>query len=289
MRHGSKINHLGRKTPHRKALLRNLACQLIQHKRIVTTLAKAKALRVFVEPILTKSKEDSTHQRRVVFSYLQDKEAIKELFGEVSSKIANRPGGYCRIIKLERRVGDAADMAMIELVDFNEIYNVSTSVGEEKKKTRRGRAKKTADDSETPKAPKAKAPKANSTEEVVESVEEVVAEASVSDAPIVEVAADAPATEETPMVADSSTSDDLTKIEGIGPKIAELFNNSGITTFAKLAASNAEDLKNILTEAGSNFASHDPTTWPQQSQMAAEGKMDELKAWQDELKGGKEA
>ncbi|HNB82275.1 MAG TPA: 50S ribosomal protein L17, partial [Chitinophagaceae bacterium] len=151
MRHGVKSNHLGRKTPHRKALMRNLACQLIQHKRIVTTLAKAKALRVFVEPILTKSKNDSTHQRRVVFSYLQNKEAIKELFGAVSMKIANRPGGYCRIIKLERRLGDAADMAMIELVDFNEIYTGSGVVGEEKKKTRRSRTKKAA-------APKAAAP-----------------------------------------------------------------------------------------------------------------------------------
>lgn len=144
MRHGVKNNHLGRKTPHRKALLRNLGCQLIQHKRIVTTLAKAKALRVFVEPLLTKSKEDTTHQRRVLFSYLQDKEAIKELFATVSPKIADRPGGYCRIIKLDRRIGDAADMAMIELVDFNEIYNVKSSVGEEKKKTRRGRTKKAA-------------------------------------------------------------------------------------------------------------------------------------------------
>jgi len=114
MRHGVKNNHLGRKTPHRKALLRNLAIQLIQHKRIVTTLAKAKALRVFVEPILTKAKKDDTHQRRVVFSYLQDKEAIKELFGTVSNKIGDRPGGYCRIIKLERRLGDAAHMAMID-------------------------------------------------------------------------------------------------------------------------------------------------------------------------------
>ena len=166
MRHGAKINHLGRKTPHRKALLRNLACQLIQHKRIVTTLAKAKALRIFVEPLLTKSKEDTTHQRRVLFSYLQDKEAIKELYATVSTKIADRPGGYCRIIKLDRRIGDAADMAMIELVDFNEIYNVKTVVGEEKKKTRRGRAKKVAE-TETPVAdvaPEA-APETPATEE----------------------------------------------------------------------------------------------------------------------------
>ena len=175
MRHGVKNNHLGRKTPHRKALLRNLACQLIQHKRIVTTLAKAKALRVFVEPILTKSKTDDTHQRRVVFSYLQDKEAIKELFGTVSMKIADRPGGYCRIIKLERRLGDAADMAMIELVDFNDIYNVKDVVGEDKKKTRRSRAKKPA--ATTPVAPVAKV------EEAVAETEAPAAEEAPNDAP----------------------------------------------------------------------------------------------------------
>ena len=124
MRHGVKNNHLGRTTQHRKALLRNLSIALIEHKRIVTTLAKAKALRIFIEPLLTKSKTDTTHQRRIVFSYLQNNDALKELFSVVNSKIANRPGGYTRIIKLERRLGDAADMAMIELVDFNEVYNV---------------------------------------------------------------------------------------------------------------------------------------------------------------------
>lgn len=185
MRHGAKINHLGRKTPHRKALMRNLACQLIQHKRIVTTLAKAKALRVFVEPLLTKSKEDTTHQRRVVFSYLQDKEALKELFSTVNTKIANRPGGYCRIIKLEKRVGDAADMAMIELVDFNDIYNVKATVGEEKKKTRRGRPKKVAEaktevKSEVP-APVA-AEEAPVVEDVVAEIP-VVAEDVLADVP----------------------------------------------------------------------------------------------------------
>lgn len=185
MRHGVKNNHLGRKTPHRKALLRNLACQLIQHKRIVTTLAKAKALRVFVEPILTKSKTDDTHQRRVVFSYLQDKEAIKELFGTVSMKIADRPGGYCRIIKLERRLGDAADMAMIELVDFNDIYNVKDVVGEDKKKTRRSRAKK----------PAATTPVAKVEEAVVAEAPVVEAEAPVAEAPVAEV--------ETPVVAET--------------------------------------------------------------------------------------
>lgn len=146
MRHGDKVKNLGRKKAHRDALLSNLACQLIQHKRIVTTTAKAKALRVYVEPLITKGKDNTTHQRRVVFSYLQDKEAVKELFGTVAEKIAGRPGGYTRIIKLGFRPGDNADTAMIELVDFNEIYGKGK--GEAKapaKKTRRaGGAKKKA-------------------------------------------------------------------------------------------------------------------------------------------------
>jgi large subunit ribosomal protein L17 len=202
MRHGAKINHLGRKTPHRKALMRNLACQLIQHKRIVTTLAKAKALRVFVEPLLTKSKEDTTHQRRVVFSYLQDKEALKELFSTVNTKIANRPGGYCRIIKLEKRVGDAADMAMIELVDFNEIYNAKETVGEEKKKTRRGRPKKVAE-AKTEVKTEAPAPVAVEESAVVEDVvaemPAVAEEVVVAEMPAVaeDVVAETPAADDT--------------------------------------------------------------------------------------------
>ncbi len=138
MRHGDKINNLGRKTAHRKALLSNLTCQLIEHKRITTTLAKAKALRVYAEPLINRSKVDNMNNRRVVFAKLQDKEAIKELFGVVSDKIADRPGGYTRIIKLPTRAGDAADMAMIELVDFNELYT-KDSAEKEGKKTRRSR------------------------------------------------------------------------------------------------------------------------------------------------------
>ncbi len=122
MRHGDKINNLGRTASHRNALLVNLTCQLFEHKKIVTTLAKAKALRPFVEPIITKSKENTTHQRRLVFSRLQDKAAVKELFDVISPKIASRPGGYTRVIKLGRRVGDNAELALIELVDYNEIY-----------------------------------------------------------------------------------------------------------------------------------------------------------------------
>lgn len=141
MRHGKKFNHLGRQSAHRKAMLANMACSLIEHKRINTTVAKAKALRVYVEPLITKSKEDTTHNRRVVFSYLKNKYAVTELFKEVSVKIADRPGGYLRIIKLGNRQGDNAPMAMVELVDYNTTYNPN---GKKKKKTtRRGKSKST--------------------------------------------------------------------------------------------------------------------------------------------------
>jgi large subunit ribosomal protein L17 len=146
MRHGVKLNHLGRTASHRKSLLSNLAIELIKHKRINTTIAKAKALRVYVEPLLTRAKSDSTHNRRIVFGYLQEKEAIKELFGAISEKIANRPGGYTRIIKLGRRVGDNAEIAMIELVDFNEIYGgkAEDKAAPAKKTRRAGSTKKKA-------------------------------------------------------------------------------------------------------------------------------------------------
>ena len=140
MRHGKKFNHLGRQTAHRKAMLANMACSLIEHKRINTTVAKAKSLRVFIEPLITKSKSDTTHNRRVVFSYLRDKYAVTELFKEISVKIADRPGGYVRIIKLGNRQGDNAPMAMVELVDYNEIYNPKGNKA--KKTTRRSRRKK---------------------------------------------------------------------------------------------------------------------------------------------------
>jgi large subunit ribosomal protein L17 len=137
MRHGKKVNHLGRQTAHRKAMLANMACSLIEHKRINTTVAKAKALKQFVEPLVTKSKDDTTHNRRIVFSRLRQKDAVTELFKEVSVKVGDRPGGYTRIIKLGNRLGDNADMAMIELVDYNEIYNAGKAV--KKKSTRRSR------------------------------------------------------------------------------------------------------------------------------------------------------
>lgn len=154
MRHGKKINHLSRKSAHRKAMLSNMATSLIMHKRITTTLAKAKALRVYVEPLITRSKDDTTHSRRVVYSYLQSKEAVTELFRDISSKVAERPGGYTRIIKLGLRLGDNAEMAMIELVDFN-LNLLGEKAGAKAKTTRRGRrgSKKSGDEAVAVSAP----------------------------------------------------------------------------------------------------------------------------------------
>ncbi|MBC2839646.1 50S ribosomal protein L17 [Robiginitalea sp. SC105] len=163
MRHGKKVNHLGRKTAHRKAMLANMACSLIEHKRINTTVAKAKALKQFVEPLITKSKaennqsaEKGTHNRRIVMSSLRSKEAVSELFSSVAEKVGDRAGGYTRIIKLGNRLGDNADMAMIELVDFNELYNADKP---KKKSTRRSRRSKSKD-TEASAAPAAKEAKA---------------------------------------------------------------------------------------------------------------------------------
>ena len=147
MRHGKKNNHLGRTAPHRAAMLSNMATSLILHKRIETTVAKAKELRKYAEPLITKAKTDDTNNRRVVFSYLQSKEAIKELFGIVAEKVANRPGGYTRIIKLNNRLGDNAEMCMMELVDFNEtMLNAVTETAAKTRRSRRGGAKKEASD-----------------------------------------------------------------------------------------------------------------------------------------------
>lgn len=154
MRHNKAINHLGRKSGHRKALLANMSCSLIQHKRITTTLAKAKALRSYVEPLITKSKDDSTHTRRIVFSYLKDKTAVAELFRTIAPKIADRPGGYLRILHVGFRQGDGSEMALIEFVDFNEAALAAPK--ETKKATRRSRAKK----AEAAPAAEAEAPKA---------------------------------------------------------------------------------------------------------------------------------
>jgi large subunit ribosomal protein L17 len=253
MRHGKKFNHLSRKTAHRKAMLSNMACSLIEHKRINTTIAKAKALRVYVEPILTRSKEDSTHSRRLVFRYLQSKEMVTELFREVAPKIADRPGGYTRIIRTGYRLGDNAEMCMIELVDFNEVYTNEKA----KKNTRRSRRGGSGASTEA-------------TDEVLSTESPVVEEAAAEE--VKEKA--------------SAKADNLTKIEGIGPKIAETLTAAGIVTFADVAASTPEKISEII--AGVR-GSHVTDTWPRQAQMAADGQWDELKKWQDELDGGKPA
>jgi large subunit ribosomal protein L17 len=186
MRHGKKVNHLSRQTGHRKSMLANMACSLIEHKRIITTVAKAKALKQFVEPLVTKSKEDTTHNRRVVFAYLRNKYGVTELFREVAAKVGDRPGGYTRIIKMGNRLGDNADMAMIELVDFNELYNGG------KKEEKKGRTRRAKKSTETTTVPKAIA-------QVVEEVEPIVDESAT----VVEEVVETPAVEvETPEVVD---------------------------------------------------------------------------------------
>ncbi|MGO1648003.1 MAG: 50S ribosomal protein L17 [Sphingobacterium sp.] len=242
MRHGKKVNHLGRTDSHRKAMLANMATSLIKHKRIRTTLAKAKALRKYVEPLITKSKNDTTHSRRTVFAYLKDKDAVSILFREVSEKVASRPGGYTRIIKMENRLSDNAEVAFIELVDYNEVYG--KTVKTEKKATRRrGSSKKKAATTEA-------------------AGEEKTAETTTA-------------------------ADDLTIVEGIGPKIAEALTAAGIASYAELAKTDAEKVKEILSEAGPNFNIADTTTWAQQAQLAADGKFEELEKLKAELDGGK--
>ena len=187
MRHGKKFNHLSRQTGHRKAMLANMACSLIEHKRINTTVAKAKALKQFVEPLITKSKEDTTHNRRICFAYLRSKYAVTDLFRDVAAKVGDRPGGYTRIIKMGNRLGDNADMAMIELVDFNELYNGGKK--EEKKgRTRRAKAKPVTAE-KAPAAPVVETP-------VAEVVEETPTVAEVEETPAVEETPEAPAADE---------------------------------------------------------------------------------------------
>ncbi len=192
MRHNKKFNHLGRKTAHRKSMLANMAISLIQHKRITTTLAKAKALRVYVEPLLTKSKDDTTNSRRTVFSYLQNKEAVTELFQNISQKIADRPGGYTRILKTGLRLGDNAEMCIIELVDYNENMLKEKATKKAARTRRSSAAKKVADV-----APEAAAPakKAAAAKEEVKEEAPIVEEAVAEEVLVVE---EAPVTEETP-------------------------------------------------------------------------------------------
>ena len=179
MRHGKKFNHLGRKAAHRKAMLSNMACSLIEHKRIQTTVAKAKALRKFVEPLITKSKTDTTHSRRIVFSHLRQKEVVTELFGDVASKVATRDGGYTRILKTGNRLGDNAEMCFIELVDFNSTYTTDKPKKKAKSTRRSGSAKKAAEETTTPAVEDATVVEETTNEAAKSEVEEVVAEESV--------------------------------------------------------------------------------------------------------------
>ncbi len=270
MRHGKKDNHLSRTHSHREAMLQNMASSLILHKRIETTVAKAKELRKFVEPILTRAKDDTYQNRRIVFRSLNDKETMKELFGMVADKIAARPGGYTRIIKLGNRLGDNAETCLIELVDFNELLIAAAAEkATATTKTRRSRrgsgAAKPAATTDTPVA------------------ETAGTEASVVEEPSAEVVE-----AEEDSVATQSQGDDLTKVEGVGPKIAELLNNAGITTFAQLADAQDETVQKVLVDAGPRFNVHDVTTWNEQAALARDGKWDELQQLQDRLKGGKE-
>jgi large subunit ribosomal protein L17 len=183
MRHNKKFNHLGRKTAHREAMLANMACSLIQHKRIATTLAKAKALRVYVEPLLTKGKEDSAHSRRTVFSQLQNKQAVTELFQNISQKIADRPGGYTRILKTGFRLGDAAEMCIIELVDYNENM-LKEKATKKSARTRRSSVKKTAEKAPVAEvvapAPEVEAPAVEETPAPVAETEAIVEETTTA-------------------------------------------------------------------------------------------------------------
>ena len=209
MRHGKKFNHLGRKTAHRKAMLSNMACSLIEHKRIKTTVAKAKALRKFVEPLITKSKTDTTHSRRIVFSHLRQKEVVTELFGDVASKVATRNGGYTRILRTGNRLGDNAEMCFIELVDYNETYVTDKPKKKAKSTRRSGGAKKAS--STTPAVEEAVVVEETTSEETLveeTKTEEVVAE--TTEVPAAEVVAEekAEATEETSEVKEEETKEE---------------------------------------------------------------------------------
>jgi large subunit ribosomal protein L17 len=258
MRHRIKGRKLGRTTSHRAATLRSLATALIKHKKITTTLAKAKQTRLFVEPLITKAKSNSVHARRLVSRDIKDSDVVKELFGEVVPKIGDRPGGYTRVIKLGNRVGDAAEMAIIELVDFSE------AAAKKPRKTKKKAEPKKED------AVEAVVEEVKAAEEVVDNTEK-----------------DADKKKKDEATESKTEADDLTKVEGIGPKISEILQEKGITTFAILAETKVEKLSEILAEAGGRYKSHDPQTWSQQAKLAADGNWDELKKLQDELDGGR--
>jgi large subunit ribosomal protein L17 len=226
MRHGKKVNHLSRQSGHRKSMLANMACSLIEHKRINTTVAKAKALKQFVEPLITKSKDDTTHNRRIVFAYLRNKYGVTELFREVAAKVGDRPGGYTRIIKVGNRLGDNADMAMIELVDFNELYKGGKKEEKKAKSRRGGKAKKSEHTTPVTEVKPVETTQAAVVEEVVETPIAEVADSSVSEqaeqiqdvveeTPVAEVIEEIPVAEvdETPAPETEAPADEESKEE----------------------------------------------------------------------------
>lgn len=246
MRHGKKVKKLGRTAAHRKATLQALSTALISHKRITTTFVKAKALRSFVEPLINRAKEDTTHNRRQAFRRLQDKRAVTELFTEVADQIGDRAGGYTRVIKLGRRGGDAAEMAIIELVDYNDVRPESGG-SSRKRKTRRSRSRGKKKPAATP---------------------------QVAAAPVDTPATDAPAAE----------ADDLTRIYGIGPKFAEKLNDNGVTTFASLAEMELEQLRALIADAGINQELANEESWVRQAEFAAASNWDAFESYVQELK-----
>ncbi|MEM6325740.1 MAG: 50S ribosomal protein L17 [Bacteroidota bacterium] len=285
MRHANKKKRIGRSASHRKATLQALSTALIRHKRIETTLAKARALRPFVEPILNRAKDDSTASRRQAFRRLQDKEAVKTLFSDVADAIGDRPGGYTRIVKLGQRAGDAAEMAVIELVDFNDVKPEGSSGP--KRKTRRSRRRSGGSQAAPAAAPlqaapaeepEAEAPETTEAEATPEpetlDAEALTEEAPAEDAP----AAEAPASEAT-------EADDLTKIWGIGPVFAEALTAGGIGTFSALAEADIETLRGIIdTDTKKSADSVNEETWAAQARLAADGDWDGLQAFIDEQK-----
>ena len=242
MRHGKKFNHLSRKSAHRKAMLANMACSLIEHKRIKTTLAKAKALRVYIEPLITKSKDDTTHSRRTVFSYLKQKEAITELFGDVATKVADRPGGYTRILKLSNRLGDNAQMAFIELVDYNEDY---TTDKPKRKKARRTK-KKAIENVALAVEEAVVVEETPATEDAVKAkVEEVVEETPATEdaveAKVEEVVEETPATED--VVEEAPATEDVAeaKVEEVVEETPAIEETAEVKEETKDEADNSEN------------------------------------------------
>lgn len=249
MRHGVKIKKMGRTAAHRKATLAAMSSALIEHKRIKTTAAKAKALRMFVEPIINRAKEDTTHNRRQAFRYLRNKHAVKELFGDIASKIGDRPGGYTRIVKLGSRAGDATEMAIIELVDYNDVRPDGASSGS-RKRTRRsgGRRRKKSGDAQQ------------------------AAPAAQTEA----------AAEATPKA------DDLTKVYGIGKVFSGALAANGITTFQQLADADLDTLRGVIaSDSDTSDEAANEETWAEQAAFLAKGDTEGLAAYIEAMKAGK--